>query len=161
MDIENNRRRNSEDTVRKYLLTDVESCTFTFSDGLTSRVKPSPDKEIVLVKLIPHKTKVKSFEDKVLKNYMSAKDVTELTDLCKYSCVRTFTRHFKKSFGQTPYQWMLDRKMEEVQSLVLNSDVSITDIAKMYDFKSVSHLVNLYSKRFGNSPYKSRLLDAI
>ena len=51
--------------------------------------------------------------------------------------------------------------MEEVQSLVLNSDMTITDIAKMYDFKSVSHLVNIYSKRFGNSPLKSRLLDAI
>jgi AraC-like DNA-binding protein len=92
---------------------------------------------------------------------MSTKNVTELAELCQYDCVRTFTRHFKKSFGQTPYQWMLDRKMEEIQSLVLNSDMSITEIAKMYDFKSVSHLVNLYSKRFGNSPHKSRLLDAI
>lgn len=152
--------RNS-DKVRKYLLTDVESCTFTFSDGLTSRVKSSSEKEIVLVKLIPHSTKSKSFEDKVLRNYMSTKNVSELSELCKYDCVRTFTRHFKRSFGQTPYQWMLDRKMEEIQSLVLNSDMSITDIAKMYDFKSVSHLVNLYSKRFGNSPHKSRLLDAI
>jgi AraC-like DNA-binding protein len=149
------------DKVRKYLLTDVESCTFTFSDGLTSRVKSSSEKEIVLVKLIPHSTKSKTFEDKVLRNYMSTKNVNELSELCNYDCVRTFTRHFKKSFGQTPYQWMLDRKMEEIQSLVLNSDMSITDIAKMYDFKSVSHLVNLYSKRFGNSPHKSRLLDAI
>lgn len=144
--------------VRKYLLTDVESCTFTFSDGLTSKVKSSSEKEIVLVKLIPHSTKSKTFEDKVLKNYMSTKNVTGLAELCNYDCVRTFTRHFKKSFGQTPYQWMLDRKMEEIQSLVLNSDMSITEIAKMYDFKSVSHLVNLYSKRFGTSPHKSSII---
>ncbi len=157
MDIINNKRN----SIRKYLLTDVESCTFTFSDGLTSKVKPSAENEIVLVKLIPHSTKSKTFEDKVLKNYMSAKNVTDLAEMCSYECIRTFTRHFKKSFGQTPYQWMLDRKMEEIQSLVLNSDMSITDIAKMYDFKSVSHLVNLYSKRYGNSPLKSRLLDAI
>ena len=83
--------------VRKYLLTDVESCTFTFSDGLTSKVKSSSEKEIVLVKLIPHSTKSKTFEDKVLKNYMSTKNVTELAELCNYDCVRTFTRHFKKS----------------------------------------------------------------
>ena len=160
MDADNKTTDNSN-TVRKYLLTDVASCTFTFSDGVTSKVKPSSENEIVLVKLIPHSTKVKSFEDKVLKNYMSAKNVTDLADLCRYECIRTFTRHFKKSFGQTPYQWMLDRKMEEIQSLVLNSDMSITDIAMMYEFKSVSHLVNLYTKRFGNSPRKSRLLDAI
>ena len=156
-----NLKKDNKDNVRRYILTDVESCTFTFSDGMTSKVKPSPDHEIVIMKLIPHSTKSKSFEDKVLKNYMATKNVTELSALCKYDCVRTFTRHFKKSFGQTPYQWMLDRRMEEVQSLVLNSDITITDIAKMYDFKSVSHLVNLYSKRFGNSPLKSRLLDVI
>lgn len=150
-----------EESVRKYLLTDVASCTFTFSDGLTSKVKPSPDKEIVLVKLIPHATKSKTFEDNVLRSYMAAKNVNELAELCRYKCVRTFTRHFKKSFGTTPYQWMLDRKMEEIHSLVINSDMTITEIAKMYDFKSVSHLVNLFTKRYGVSPRKSRLLDAI
>lgn len=155
-------RANKEtDNVRKYILTDVESCTFTFSDGLTSKMKPSPDREIVLVKLIPHATKSKAFEDSVLKNYMVAKNVNELAKLCKYDCVRTFTRHFKKSFDNTPYQWMLDRKMEEIHSLVINSDMTITEISKMYDFKSVSHLVNLYSKRYGVSPRKNRLLDAI
>ena len=158
MDAKTNRVK---ENVRKYLLTDVASCTFTFSDGLTSKVKPSPDKEIVLVKLIPHTTKPKMFEDSVLKNYAVAKNVSELATLCRYECVRTFTRHFKKSFGKTPYQWMLDRKMEEIHSLVINSDLTITEIAKMYDFKSVSHLVNLFSKRYGVSPRKSRLLEAI
>lgn len=142
--------------VRKYLLTDVASCTFTFTDGLSSKVKSSPDKEIVLVKLIPHTTKSKVFEDSVLRNYMFAKNMNELAKLCGYDCIKTFTRHFKKCFGQTPYQWMLDRKMEEIDSLVTNSDISITEIAEMYDFKSVSHLVNLYSKRYGIPPHKSR-----
>jgi len=160
MDAVKLKNRNYE-SVRKYLLTDVESCTFTFSDGLKSKVIPSPDNEIVLVKLIPRASGSKKFEDSVLKNYMSAKNVNELAQMCRYDCVRTFTRHFKKSFGETPYQWMLDRKMEEIQSLVLNSDMTITEIARMYEFKNVSHLVNAYSKRFGVSPHKSRLLKAI
>lgn len=154
-------RNRTNDSVRKYLLTDVESCTFTFSDGLKSKVMPSPDKEIVLVKLIPRASRSKKFEDSVLKNFMSARNVNELAMMCRYDCVRTFTRHFKKSFAQTPYQWMLDRKMEEIQSLVLNSDLTITEIAKMYEFKNVSHLVNAYSKRYGVSPNKSRMPKAI
>ena len=153
--------RITRDNVKKFLLTDVASCTFTFSDGLKSRVIPSPDSEIVLVKLIPRTSKSKQFEDSVLRNYSQAKNMNELASLCKYDCLRTFTRHFKKCFGQTPYQWMLDRKMEEIQSLVLNSDISITEISRMYDFKSVSHLVNAYSKRFGISPHRSRLSNAI
>lgn len=142
--------------VRKYLLTDVASCTFTFSDGLSSKMKPSPGKEIVLVELIPHITKSKSFENRVLKNYMSAKSMNELAKLCGYDCIKTFMRHFKKCFGKTPYQWMLDRKMEEIHSLVINSDMTITEIAEMYDFKSVSHLVTLYSKRYGITPARNR-----
>jgi AraC-like DNA-binding protein len=154
-------KNRNQESVRKYLLTDVQSCTFTFSDGLKSKVIPSPDNEMVLVKLIPRASGSKKFEDMVLKNYMSAKNVNELAQKCRYDCVRTFTRHFKKSFGETPYQWMLDRKMEEIQSLVLNSDMTITEIARMYEFKNVSHLVNAYTKRFGVSPHKNRLSSAI
>ncbi|WP_232001467.1 helix-turn-helix domain-containing protein [Proteiniphilum saccharofermentans] len=141
------------------MLTDVVSCTFTFSDGLKSRVTSSPDNEIVLVKLIPRSSKSKRFEDSVLSNYSSAKNMYELAGLCGYDCIKTFTRHFKKCFGQTPYQWMLDRKMEEINSLVVNSDMSITDIAAMYNFKNISHLISLYTKRYGIPPRKSRLQD--
>lgn len=142
--------------VRKYLFTDVASCTFTFTDGLSSNVQSSPGKDIVLVKLIPHNTKAKIFEESVLNNCMSARNMHELAKLCGYDCIKTFSRHFKKCFRQTPYQWMLDRKMEEINSLVINSDITITEIAKIYEFKSVSHLVNLYTKRYGISPQKMR-----
>ncbi len=49
--------------------------------------------------------------------------------------------------------------MEEIHSLVANSDIPITAIAKMYGFKSISHLVNIYTKRYGTPPRKSRLQD--
>ncbi|MBK5195445.1 MAG: helix-turn-helix domain-containing protein [Proteiniphilum sp.] len=155
------KRTEQQDNVREYMLTDVASCTFTFTDGLKSRVIASPDKEIVLVKLIPRSSKSKTFEDSVLMHYSSARTINDLANLCHYDCLRTFTRHFKKCFNQTPYQWLLDRKMEEIHSLVLSSDMSITDIAKMYEFKSVSHLVNAFSKRFGIPPHKRRLSNAI
>jgi AraC-like DNA-binding protein len=154
-------KNRKDESVRKYLLTGVESCTFTFTDGLKSKVIPSPDNEIVMVKLIPHTSKLKRFEDKVLANYGSVRNITELATLCGYDCVRTFTRHFKKCFKQTPYQWLLERKMEEIHSMVLSSDLTITEIARMYEFKSVSHLVNVFSKRYGISPQRCRLSNAI
>lgn len=148
---------NKCEDVRKYLLTDVASCTFTFSDGLKSQVTPSPDNDLVFVKLIPRISKIKQFEDSVMANCTSARNMSELAALCGYDCLKTFTRHFKKCFKQTPYQWILDRKMEEIHSLVTNSDIPITDIAKMYNFKSVSHLVTLYGKRYGIPPRKRRI----
>ncbi len=160
--MENTQLKNDKkERVSKYLLTDVASCTFTFSDGLSSKVKPSPGKEIVMVKLIPHTAKSKVFERSVFKNYMQAKNMNELSQLCGYDCIKTFTRHFKKYFKQTPYQWMLDRRMEEISLLVENSELTITEIAGIYGFKSVSHLVSLYSKRYGIPPYKSRLIKSV
>lgn len=155
------RKQNKTANERKYLLTDVEACTFTFSDGLKSSFTTSPENEIVLVKLIPRTSKVKSFEDKVLANYNSVMTLNELATNCGYKCIRTFTRHFKNSFKQTPYQWLLERKMEEIYSMVLSSDFTITEIALMYEFKSVSHLITIFSKRFGISPLKCRLSNAI
>ncbi len=149
-----NSRKND---VRKYLLTGVASCTFTFSNGVKAGITSSPNNEIVLIKLIPCSSKLKLLEYSVLNNYSSVKNISELAKLSGYNCIKTFTRHFKKSFGQTPYQWVLDRKMEEINSLVINSDVSITDIAAMYDFKSISHLIALYTKRYGLPPHKNRL----
>lgn len=158
--LSNNMNVNAEirkEDERKYLLTDVSSCTFTFSDGLESRITPSPDNEVVLVKLIPRTSKLKRFEESVLKHYQSTKTVTELAAMCHYNCVKTFTRHFKKCFKESPYRWILKRKMEEVQSLVVSTDLTITEISKIYDFNTVSHLVNAYIKKFGISPQKDRL----
>lgn len=143
--------------IGKYLLSDVKSFTVTFSDGLKSKINTSPDNEIVLVKLIPRISKSKHFEDSVLSNYSIAKDMQELADLCGFHSLKTFTRHFKKCFGQTPYQWVLDRKMEEIHSLVIRSNISITEISRIYGFKGVSHLVNAYRRKYGVAPCKDRV----
>lgn len=150
-------KQERKDEESKYLLTDVASCTFTFSDGLKSKIETSPESDLILLRLFPRRSKSKQFEDSVLSNYMSADNVPELAELCGYDTLKTFTRHFKKYFGETPYQWMIDRKMEEVRTLVLRSGMSITKISLTYGFKSISHLVNSYTRKYGISPQKDRL----
>ena len=145
--------------VDKYVFSDVSTCTFNFSDGKRAFVKSSPRKEIVLVKFIPHPSKKNSFQESVVANYPESKNVSELAQKCNYDCLKTFTRHFKKHFNQTPYQWMLDRKMEEVQHLVLESDLSISDIAKICGFNNLTHLVNAYSSKFGIPPFRNRMQE--
>ena len=144
--------------ISNYIFSDVSTCTFNFSNGEKAVVKPSRKKELVLVKFIPHTSKKNAFQETVVANYPYSKNVQELAKYSDYECLKTFTRHFKKYFNQTPYQWMLDRKMEEVHHLVLESDLSISEIAKISGFKSLTHLVNAYSSRFGISPFKNRTL---
>lgn len=141
-----------------YVFSDVNACTFKFSNGKKAVLKSSPNKkEIVLVKFIPHTSKKSDFQETVIANYPLSKNVVELAALSDYTCLKKFTRHFKKYFNKTPYQWMLDRKMEEVKQLVLQSDLSISNIAKICGFNTLSHLVNSYSSRYGISPCRDRM----
>ncbi|HBG41445.1 MAG TPA: AraC family transcriptional regulator [Porphyromonadaceae bacterium] len=162
MDVNANRStvnpQNSQKKIEKYVLSDVSACTFTFSNGGESCVTSSPDQEIILMKLIPHTTKTKVFHEYVLRNYSACRNASELGIRCGYNSQKTFTRHFKKFFGETPYQWMLDKKMDEIRSLVLNSDITLKEIAELYGFKNLTHLVNAYTSRFGMPPIKSRML---
>ena len=143
---------------QKFALSDVSSCTFSFKDGTKSNVKTPKGKEFVIVKFLPISDKDRVFQEIVMQNYMYVKDVQELSEKCGYTCVKTFTRHFKKYFKTTPYKWILDRKMEEIRYLVLSSSLPITKIAEIYNFKSVSHLVKQYSDKYGISPCKNRNL---
>lgn len=145
--------------VNNYIFSDVSTCTFNFSNGDKATVKSSPKKEIVLVKFIPHVSSSSAFQENIFAYYQDAKSVSDLAKKCNYDSLKTFTRHFKKHFNQTPYQWMLDRKMEEVQYLVLNSDLSISQIAKACGFNNLTHLVNAYSSRFGVSPFRNRVQE--
>lgn len=146
--------------VQKYLLTDVTSFLLNFSDGTTSRIEMSNRSDMVLVKVFSHPKLTASFEQGVQENYLKSKNASQLAELCGYDCQRTFSRHFKRIYGQSPYQWMLDRKMEEIQELVFNTDLPISEIAQMYDFKDLSHLVSSYTRKYGMSPLKNRNLKS-
>lgn len=146
--------------TEKFLFSNVSSCTFNFNNGERTVVKPSSNDEIVMIKFISQKLRKNAFQEKVYANYLDVQDVPELASRCDYDCLKSFTRHFKKHFNSTPYQWMLERKMEEVRYLVLYSDFPIQEIAKMYNFKSPARLVNSYTSRYGVSPLRDRMQES-
>lgn len=138
-----------------YTVKNVTKWQLTFSDGTVKSFHSKSKNPIAILKIFKDDTN-QPFVNDVLLNYKKASTSAELANLCGYDCVRTFTRHFKAHYKETPYQWMLNRKLEEIQTLVINTDMSITQISRRYYFKSVSHLINLYTKRFGISPQKHR-----
>ena len=92
----------------------------------------------------------------VIENYSSGINAVELSERCGYTCFRTFQRHFKKHFNDTVYNWILKRKMEDVHSLVINTDIPINKISEKFNFNSPAHLTNSYKKHFGITPLKDR-----
>lgn len=141
--------------VDQFMFSEVSSCVFIFSNGERTVIRPSSGEDIMMVKFRPSQDN-NDFQKMVMKYFLESNTVAQLAEKCGYTCLKSFTRHFKKNFNNTPYKWMLDRRLDESRHYVLESDLTITDIAEICNFTNISHFVNLYSKRFEVTPSKDR-----
>jgi AraC family transcriptional regulator len=67
-----------------------------------------------------------------------------------------FIRSFRQSTGKTPYQFLLDRRVERAQSLMRNHRVSLTDVALASGFADQHHLARVFRRITGVTPSKYR-----
>lgn len=61
-------------------------------------------------------------------------------------------RAFKEIFGCTPHQYVIRRRVERAQSLMLVSNDSLSTIAAECGFVDQSHLSNLFQRIVGTRP---------
>jgi AraC family transcriptional regulator len=63
-----------------------------------------------------------------------------------------FSRLFKKSTGITPYQYVLKARIEQAKKLLLQSQLSIAEIALEVGFASQSHFTQSFKRFTGVTP---------
>lgn len=63
-----------------------------------------------------------------------------------------FLRAFKRSNGETPYQYVLKRRIEHARILLGTTSVSIAEIAYSCGFSSQSHMTDVFRSRVGATP---------
>jgi AraC-like DNA-binding protein len=63
-----------------------------------------------------------------------------------------FARAFRKATGRPPHRWLLEQRIEATQSLLLNSQMSLEEIAKACGFSDQSHLTRAFTRMIGTSP---------
>jgi AraC family transcriptional regulator len=63
-----------------------------------------------------------------------------------------FSRQFKQSVGMTPYQYLLQQRIERAKQLLKEGDRSIADIAFACGFSSHSHLSQQFRQLVGVTP---------
>ena len=85
--------------------------------------------------------------------------VMDLVRVVRFSPSR-FDRVFKESFGCTPHQYVMRRRIERAQSLLLMSNDTLSQIAAECGFVNQSHLSNLFHKLVGETPGKWRRIYA-
>lgn len=82
-------------------------------------------------------------------------ELAELAQLSEYH----FCRMFKQSMAQTPQAYLLAIRIEQVKLRVVNSQVSMADIALQCGFANQSHMGRYFKKLVGISPRQYRSLS--
>ncbi|QBF32887.1 helix-turn-helix domain-containing protein [Thalassococcus sp. S3] len=69
----------------------------------------------------------------------------------------SFSRHFKRSLGATPYSYVMQQRLERARSLLAGSAKSAKEIAAACGFSDQAHLTRLFARQFGVTPTAFRL----
>jgi len=93
------------------------------------------------------------YVDVHLEQEIKLADLAQLLDMSQFH----FSRLFKQSLGMSPYQYLLQQRVERAKQLLKNTDRLITDIALSCGFNSHSHLSKQFKQLTGITPKAYRL----
>jgi AraC-like DNA-binding protein len=90
-------------------------------------------------------------KDLVDARYREPLDVSALARAANLSPAH-FSREFRGAFGETPYQYLLTRRLERAAALLRNTDRSIVDICLTVGLRSVGSFTTSFGRAYGLSP---------
>lgn len=90
-------------------------------------------------------------KEMILDDLANDPSLAELASLCGLS-VSHFARAFKQGTGTPPHRWLIKKRVERAQKLLVSSDAPISEIAQICGFADQSHLTRVFSRAVGASP---------
>jgi AraC family transcriptional regulator len=67
-----------------------------------------------------------------------------------------FCRMFRRATGASPHQYVLKTRLERAETMLVQSDMALSQIAEFLGFKSQAHFTRVFQQRFGVTPGKYR-----
>jgi len=68
-----------------------------------------------------------------------------------------FSREFRRTFGETPHQYLLMRRMERAAALLRTTDRSVAEVCMDVGLRSVGSFTTSFGRTYGVSPTAYRL----
>ena len=90
-------------------------------------------------------------KDLVDARYREPLDVRALARAAKLSPAH-FSREFRRAFGESPHQYLLNRRLERAAALLRMTDRSVADICLTVGLRSVGSFTTSFGRTFGMSP---------
>ncbi|TPG52066.1 AraC family transcriptional regulator [Sphingomonas glacialis] len=94
--------------------------------------------------------RVRAFVDANLAETVSIGQLARLVDLSSSH----FSRAFKRSTGDTPYEFIMRRRAERARILMLGTSDSLSQIARKCGFADQAHLTRLFKRFLGQTPMR-------
>ena len=100
--------------------------------------------------------------DRMDRDYAQPLDVPLLAREALMS-VGHFQRSFKQAFGETPYAWLMTRRIERAMALFRNTDLSVTDVCMEVGCTSLGSFSARFTELVGEPPsaYRARAHDGL
>lgn len=72
-----------------------------------------------------------------------------------------FARQFRAAYGETPYNYLMTRRIERAKALLRRGDVTVTDVCMEVGCTSLSSFSTRFTELVGESPsaYRARCHD--
>ena len=95
-----------------------------------------------------------------VREYVEA-HLSETIDLANMAAVAGlslfhFAREFKHSTGVTPHYYLLQKRVERAQTMLVRTDFTLSDIALASGFSDQSHLTRHFRRMLGTTPREFR-----
>ncbi len=88
----------------------------------------------------------------------------DVDDLARAACLSRahFSRQFRRAFGETPYAYLLTRRLERAAAMLRTTDRSVVDICLSVGAQSVGSFTTTFTRTYGVSPsaYRARFPPA-
>jgi AraC-like DNA-binding protein len=83
--------------------------------------------------------------------YAESLDLEELAEAAHVSA-RHFSRSFRRTFGETPHQYLLTRRLERARHLLRTTDMQVAEVCLEVGFTSVGSFTTTFRRHVGVSP---------
>nr|WP_315592433.1 AraC family transcriptional regulator [uncultured Cupriavidus sp.] len=77
--------------------------------------------------------------------------IAEVADACQLSRSH-FTRAFRDTTGQTPYQWLMAQRLERARALLRDTALPLAEVAIACGFSDQSHFTRTFARVMGMAP---------
>ncbi len=105
-------------------------------------------KEKTRVEIFRRLSRARDFIDSSFNESIDLNAMARMANLSKHH----FLTLFSQAFGKTPYQYLVDLRLDIARSLIEAGKTPVTEVCLKTGFKDLSNFYRLYRKKFKTSP---------